>query len=168
MAIVAGGAMAIMMLQITADVASKYLFNYPIPATLETVSSYYMVALVFLPLGIVTRDREHISVELFVQFLSERRQSALSVAVNVLAIAYASIIVWTTTKEALRSTRIMEAWETAIWDIQVWPTRWFVPVGFIALLAYLLLQTVDEVRWLSGRNRLLKARGRTSILDAEL
>ena len=32
--------MFMMMLQVSLDVALKYIFNFPIPATLETVSSY--------------------------------------------------------------------------------------------------------------------------------
>ena len=39
---------ALMMVQVTLDVLCKYLFNYPIPLTLEAVASFYMVALIFL------------------------------------------------------------------------------------------------------------------------
>ena len=56
----AGAVMLLMMLQITLDVVCKYLFNWPIPMTLETVATYYMVALVFLPLGQVTRKEDHL------------------------------------------------------------------------------------------------------------
>ncbi|WP_420419855.1 TRAP transporter small permease [Pacificispira sp.] len=167
-AFVAGLTMAVMMLQVTADVLLKYLLNFPIPATLETVSGYYMVALVFLPLGIVTKDRDHICVELFTQHLGQRRLSWLTGFVNLIAIGYSAIIVFEGTKEAIRSSLIMEAWETAIWDIQVWPARWFVPAGFGMMLAFLVLQTVDHFHFARTGRHILSPVIRRSLLDTEI
>ena len=44
--------MVLMMLQITLSVLGRYLISQPIPGTLEVVSSYYMVGVVFFPLWI--------------------------------------------------------------------------------------------------------------------
>src|SRR5262245_27457380 len=57
-------AAALMMIQISADVVFKFLFGRPITATIEIVSTYYMVALVFLPLAFVDRTSGHISADL--------------------------------------------------------------------------------------------------------
>ena len=72
-ALIGGVVIVLMMLQVSADVAMKYIFHKPITGTLEITSAYYMVALVWLPLGAVTRDHEHLEVELFTQHLAPER-----------------------------------------------------------------------------------------------
>ena len=103
--------MFLMMLQVSLDDGLKYLFNFPIPATLETVSSYYIVALIFLPLGIVTRDHEHISVELFTQGLSERWLSLVNALAGSLAMIYIGVMTYRCAEEAVQKTLIGESWE---------------------------------------------------------
>ena len=51
--IVAGLCFCVMAIHVTADVFMKYLFRHPIVGTLESVTYYYMVAAVFLPLAAV-------------------------------------------------------------------------------------------------------------------
>jgi len=144
-AYVGGLAMIVMTFQVTLDVVLKYLLSYPIPATLETVSSYYMVALIFLPLGLVTRDKEHICVELFTQGLSERRLALVNALAGILAAAYIGVMAVRSTEEAWAKTAIRESWETAIWDMEVWPSRWFVSVGTTLMFIYLLIHVVDNI-----------------------
>ena len=57
-----------MMLHIVADVLSKWLFNFPLDGTLEIVSHYYMVGLIFLPLAFVQQKGSHIVAEIFTYF----------------------------------------------------------------------------------------------------
>jgi TRAP-type C4-dicarboxylate transport system permease small subunit len=156
-AIVGGLAMVVMMLQVTADVLGKYILNHPVPATLETVSSYYMVALVFLPLGFVTKHHEHIIVELFTQGLSPRPLSFFTGLANVLAAAYVFTLAWRGMDEAIYMTGIRESWETSIWDMQVWPSRWFVPIGCGLMFLYMLIHAIDDFAYLFTGRRLITA-----------
>ena len=125
-AFLAGFALMAMVIQVSLDVICKYLINSPIPSTLETVSSYYMIALVFLPLGMVTRDREHINVELFTQGLSKRKLAVFNIFAGILAVIYVACLVFYSTEEAIYMTSIRESWETALVDLEIWPARWFV------------------------------------------
>ena len=154
-AVIGGLAMVVMMLQITTDVLGKYILNHPVPATLETVSSYYMVALVFLPLGFVTKHHEHIIVELFTQHLSPRPMSLFNGLANVLAAVYVFTLAWRGMDEAIYMTGIRESWETEIWDMQVWPTRWFVPVGCGLMFLYLVIHAIDDFAFLLAGRRLM-------------
>ena len=70
-------AVGLMMFHITFDVFGKYLFNAPLPATLEIVSHYYMVVVVFLPLAMVEKRDAHISVEVLTQNFSDRWQKVV-------------------------------------------------------------------------------------------
>ena len=57
---IGGAALILMMLHIAADVVARYIFNAPLHGTVEIVSAYYMVAVVFLPLGDDrARERAH-------------------------------------------------------------------------------------------------------------
>ncbi|NQV59069.1 MAG: TRAP transporter small permease [Alphaproteobacteria bacterium] len=143
--ILGGLAMVMMMLQVSADVLLKYAISYPIPGTLETVSSYYMVALVFLPLGNVTKHHEHITVELFTQGLGPRALAWVNALAELLASVYVVMLTWRGAEEAAHMTVIRESWETALWDMQVWPSRWFVPVGCGLMFIYLVIHFIDDV-----------------------
>lgn len=59
----AGTALLLMMLLVTADVAGRYLFGKPLPGAIELVQ-YTMVLVVFAGLPSVTLRRRHISLDL--------------------------------------------------------------------------------------------------------
>ena len=71
---VSGAALLLMMLHIAADVALRYLFSAPLHGTVEIVSTYYMVAVVFLPLALIELRNGHIVVELVSQHFPARVQ----------------------------------------------------------------------------------------------
>lgn len=145
---------ALMMFQVTADVLSKYLFNYPIPLTLEAVASFYMVGLIFLPLGLVTRERGHVGVDLFTRKMSPRGRAALDAANGLLGAGYAALLLWFTAQEALHQTRIGETWETAMGYVEIWPARWLVPMGCVTMLAWFILLAIEDARIAAGLDAL--------------
>lgn len=149
-ALAAGIVMLCMMVQIAFDAMLKHLANQPIPATLEITSSYYMVALVYLPLALVTRRGGHIEVELFTQGLSPRALAAVKAFGGLIGIFYVSLLVWRGGGEAVHMTSVAEKWETATWDMQVWPARWFFPVGCALMLVFLVLHTIANVGRAAG------------------
>ncbi|MEW5423808.1 TRAP transporter small permease subunit [Amorphus sp. 3PC139-8] len=147
-----------MMVQVSLDVICKYLFGFPIPLTLEAVSHFYMVALIFLPLGLVTRKRGHVGVELFTQRLSPTKRALFDAFGDLLGIAYLALLLWFTTAEAAHQTRIGETWETAFGYIEVWPARWLVPAGCVFMLLWLMLLSVDDLTFgITGRRLLPNA-----------
>ena len=144
-AIGGGLAMFLMMAQVGADVVLKYLFNRPVQYTLEMVSSYYMVAVVFLPLGLVTRAKAHVIVELFTQGLSKRALALVDALAYLLAFVYAALITRQAVRVALEKTHVRESWEAATLDIQVWPARWFLPIGTGLMALYLIVLIIENL-----------------------
>jgi TRAP-type C4-dicarboxylate transport system permease small subunit len=135
--------LALMMLHIVADVAGKYIFNSPLAGTIEVVAAYYMVSVLFLPLGEVARRRDHIYVELFTQGLKQSTQfkiDAVISALGALAVAYVS---WQTALEAIDMTANGEAWETAASLITIWPSRWILPIGMGVMSVYMMLAAIE-------------------------
>jgi TRAP-type C4-dicarboxylate transport system permease small subunit len=147
-------AMLLMMLHVSLDVVSKYAFNQPIVGTLETVSSYYMVAVLFLPLAEVTRRGEHLRVEVFTQRLPRRPLAACTALGFALCAVYVGLMAWQSGAKAVRMTAIREAWETALWDMEVWPARWFLPVGGAAMCVVFVARAWDRARFAACGTRL--------------
>lgn len=157
-------AMLLMMLHVSLDVISKYAFNRPIVGTLETVSAYYMVAVLFLPLAEVTRRGQHIRVEVFTGWLSPRPLAACTALGLALCAAYAGLMAWRGGVEAVRMTAIGEAWETALRDMEVWPARWFYPLGVAAMGLVFLAQAWDRALFAVRGTRRSREDGETPLL----
>ena len=115
-ALVAACAMLVMMGQVTLDVLLRWLANHPIDGTLELVANYYMVALIFLPLGLLTYTRDHITVELFTRHMGERPLAVLDLLGNVVALIYVGVLIWMGTLEAWDMTLIGETWFHTVQD----------------------------------------------------
>ena len=142
--LIAGAAITLMMLQVTADVAGKYLFRQPVPATFEMVEDYYMLMLVFLPFAYVARTERHIFVELFTSKLSPRALAALEAAVGLLTLAWVVLLAWYSGEEAVAMTVERELREISGGYLFIWPARWAVPLGCAAMALVVLNQLLKD------------------------
>lgn len=151
----AGIALVLMMLHITAEVVARYIFSAPLHGTVEIVSTWYMVAVVFLPLALIERLNGHIVVELLSRHFSRRAQQILIAVVAVVSALFFAAFAWQTWGDALSKYEIGEQALGTV-AVTVWPTRFFVPIG-CALIALVLVHKAF---------RLL--RGDSSVLEAQL
>ncbi len=127
--------MLLMMLHITLDVGVRYFLNGQIVGTLEWVSFYYMVALVFLSFGYVEFKNENIRVDLFAQMMPKQVQLSLYIFAGLLGLVFFGMLFWQTLLDAIGAT---QRGEEAMSNFQffIWPARWALPIGFAgALLA---------------------------------
>lgn len=133
----AGLVMLLMMLHITVDVGMRYFINGQIVGTLEWVSFYYMVALVFLALGYVEFKNKNIRVDLFAQMMPTLVQLGLYVFACLLGIIFFGMLFWQSLLDAIRATQRSEE-AMSNFRFLIWPARWALPIGFAgALLAVL-------------------------------
>jgi len=137
-------ATALMMLHVTADVAAKLLLHAPLEGTLETVSQYYMVAVVFFPLAAVQRDREQVFIELFTHNLPARTRAAMDAAVLFLSFILVGVLFWTALRVAVHKTAVGEISTNIALEYVIWPGRWFPVIGFAATALFCLLQSLEE------------------------
>lgn len=149
-AAVAVAATLLMMLHVTADVIGR-AFGKPITGTVEIARYYYMSALSFLPLALIARDRGHIVVELFTNWMKPHARKLLDAAVGVITLLYMSAFTWKAFELAVKKTKLREAQESGIGFIEVWPGRWFVAIGFGLMALYVLVYIYDDFR--SGLKR---------------
>lgn len=121
-------ALALMMLQVTADVIGKYFFNAPIPGSAAIVSSYYMVAVVFLPLAWVEACNGSIVVEL-IYGLSSKLLQRVMIALGALAtMLFYGLLAWVSWGPAMHAYEIGE-FTAGTWSVVIWPSRFLLPVG---------------------------------------
>ena len=133
-------AIALMMVHVSLDVLGKALLRQPITGTLEIVSSYYMVACIFLPLGWVQQERRHIAVELWQESLPPGLERAMRLFADLALLAFGLLLCVASFGEAMIQTAARETSEAVAVRIEVWPSRWFPVVGSALLVAALLLQ----------------------------
>lgn len=147
--VLSGFAIALMAVHIAADVVGRYLFRAPLPGTVEFVSRYYMVVLVFLPLALVQRHDGHFVAGLFTDQLPSAVKQRL-IAVTHLAMAIvAGLLAWRGVAAAEYATHAGEQVQPGLFIIYTWPGRWLVPVG-LGLMA--LQALVNAIRLFSGRS----------------
>ena len=151
--ILAGGLIILVAtLHVAADVILKYLFAAPIPGTIVWVSSYYMVAIVFLPLVSAELRNQHITVDLWPRVsprldrLALRLTWALSAAVH-------GLLAWNSWRDAARK---FEEGEFALdqgGTVITWPGYFLLPLGF-ALIAALLVAKIFRPELTAERSAL--------------
>lgn len=139
-------AVVAMMLQVTADAFLRTFLHWSVPGTEEIVSAYYMVAVAFLPLAFVQRERGHVMIELFTMRLPPRTNALIDSIVFVVCglglafFSYASLL------KAVAMTEESEILIGTI-DVTVWPSRWFIPVGCGAMALYMWLHAIQDFIW---------------------
>jgi TRAP-type C4-dicarboxylate transport system permease small subunit len=146
LAAIGGVCTVLMMVQIVADVMSRWLFGKPISGTMETVSIYYLVPLTFLPLGAIQLADRHIAVDLFSQFMPPLIRRSVAVAMTALALVFTVWLAWESFDEAFGSYAIGEVIETAASVMIIWPSRFILAfgIGFMALV--LGVELVEQLR----------------------
>lgn len=127
--VLAGLAVALMMLHVTADVVSRYAFNYPLPGTISIVSNFYMVLVAFMPLAFAEQKAAHISVEVLTERFPGRVQEHLAAWLLLVSAAVFGVITARTWGEALAKQAINASVVQGDATIPIWPTYFFIPVG---------------------------------------
>lgn len=115
-----------MMLHVTADILSKYIFRTPIPGTLEIVSYYYMVAVVLLPTALVEMLRQSIAVDMFYQMMPRFMQNTCMFFVLVICSVTYGMFAYITLPDAVRAFRINELVMGPV-NVVIWPARFVLP-----------------------------------------
>lgn len=141
-----------MLLHVTIDVAGKWLFDSPLPVTIEMTAHYYMVAIVFFPLAAVEFRNGHITVEIISQYLGERTRRTLIGTVSMVGVVYFAILTIRTWHDAVNKFEIGEYLYGTI-PLEVWQTRFFVPLGCGLLTIVLLWKAIMIFR---GAERLVQ------------
>jgi TRAP-type C4-dicarboxylate transport system permease small subunit len=129
------------------DVVGRYVFNAPFTFTVE-FTQVSMGLIVYLGVGMTTRDRGHIVVDVVTLRLPELLRTWLSLVTNVLASLFLVVLIWQLWQ---RAALLFEKGDTTpIWLIALWPIAFLMAGGSIFLLTGVLLQTIEAYRRLTN------------------
>lgn len=138
LAMVAGIALLLMMVQTVVDILMKNFLGRPIEGNLEIMSVYHMVAIVFLPLAIVELKHEHITVDLLVQIFPRPLRRVTDTLGYLVSAVFFGILAYQTGLDAMKAFRIDEILMTSIL-ITIWPAKFSLPIGFATVMLAALL-----------------------------
>ncbi|MYN13987.1 TRAP transporter small permease subunit [Pusillimonas sp. TS35] len=135
---IAGVSLMLMMLQTVTDVVLNNFAGAPIEGNLEIISAYHMVLVVFLPLAYVELRHEHINADLFVRLMPRKAQRIIYVFGSLVSVAFFGVLGWQTLLDAISSYEINEVIMGSVY-VLVWPSKFSLPIGFLAIVLVLLL-----------------------------
>jgi TRAP-type C4-dicarboxylate transport system permease small subunit len=142
----------LMMLHVSADLFSRFVLGKQFQGTIEIVSAYYMVALVFFPLACVDRMGANISADVFTNLMSPRVRALSARFTDVVTLICIGALVYFSAREALIRTADGEVWRSGEFLIPVWCSRWFLPLGGAGMFLSVLLHLCGNARSAAARH----------------
>ena len=130
LAILGAVATLALMAHVALDITLRNLANYPIPATFEVVTNYYMVSLAFIPLAWVEKSGGMVQVEILEGFLSPRMKRISDRMVSLISTLVYAVLAWVTLQVALRNAATGSYLMANSVRVLTWPAYWIPPVGF--------------------------------------
>jgi len=137
--------MLLMAFHVCANITTRWVIGRDIETTLELVTYYYMVALVFLPMAFIDRAGGHIVADLFSHFISDRAVKWIDAVFRVMLAMFLAVLFWQSVVDAIERTRHGEAVNSAFGTFDVWPSRWSLPLGFGVACVYTLVLAVKQL-----------------------
>ena len=132
----------ILMLQGSADVIGRYLFNKPLVGTWET-SEVWLALMVFLGWGYTQFIKGHVTVDILVTHLSQRVRAALTLVTSFMAMIIFALIVWRAAVYALNNLR--RGMVIAVIDWPLGPFQFFASLGALVLCLVFILDIIQSV-----------------------
>jgi len=138
----AGWVVVAMMLTISYDVAARYLFNAPTTWSFE-INRYMLILVVFFGGAWTLPAGGHVSVDIFTETISGKKQRMLDLVVSIMAAVYMLVFFWESVAfsydawaNGVRSTEYL-AWP-------LWPIRFILVIGSGLLFLEYLIRIVKN------------------------
>ncbi len=130
LALLGAAAVVLMLAHVTAYVVLRHVLSAPVPATVEIVSSYYMIAVAFLPLAWAERRGDMIVVEVFGHLYPKPVRRWIDALVFLTCCAAYSALTYTTFLVALREFTAKSFVISLSLAVPTWPGYFVLPVSF--------------------------------------
>jgi TRAP-type C4-dicarboxylate transport system permease small subunit len=145
----AGGLVLLIMLSITGEMVSRYLFDSALTWTLQ-FSEYTLLYIVFLGAPWLLREDGHPSLDLLVNKLSPQRRALARAATSLVGLAIclfvAAFSAWTTWNQFLSG-----ASDPAMIEVPRWTLLIIIPIGSLLLGVQFGLRCADQLAQARGR-----------------
>ena len=148
-ALLAAGAVLVMMLVGVADILGTRFFNRPIPGTHELTETM-MVAAIFLSLAIAQAQGRHVRVEMLVDRLGPRGRAAFGALADVASMLAFALIAWYGWRAGITATAIGEFTSGQI-PFPIWPAKLCLAVGASLAVVQCAVDARRHLARLAGR-----------------
>lgn len=122
---------------ITADIFARWVFNCPIPGSLE-VTELVLPLIVFLGIAYAGIEKKHIAIDIFYNKLSTSAQNIIGTFTTLLSCVVMSLMTWRFAQRTLVSVELNEYGD--IVGIPYWPSLLMVTIGSGLMLIVLLIE----------------------------
>jgi TRAP-type C4-dicarboxylate transport system permease small subunit len=146
---VTGIALIILTFMITFDVFTRFVFNKPLPATVE-VSELLMAYIVFLTLGYTLSLGLHIRVTVLFEYIPKSWIRVCDLFCDALGIAFCALVTYYAWNFFMHSFTIREEM-LAVIKLPWYVGKFAMPVGFLFFTVQYVVQFVETVMSFSGR-----------------
>lgn len=146
-AVGAGIAMVALLVNVAVDVLARTIGGRPLGLTLELTTYWWMPVLVTLAYALTEQGREHITVTVLLDRLSNRMRRIIEGGFSGLSTAIVSVLAWFTIVDAAGATEIRQA-ANSVPPLEYWPIKILAAAG-LTLLALQMAATTFRI--LSGR-----------------
>jgi TRAP-type transport system small permease protein len=136
------GILAITLL-VSMDVLMRFFLNEP-QLFVDDLSSFLLVAVVFLGTGPTFYKGGHIRVDLMTSRLNRRAQSRLRVVTLSIGIIILGIIIYETSLSTLAALDTGRVSAVMAWPL--WPAMLFIPAGLLLMAFFLGVEMVRELK----------------------
>lgn len=130
--VLAGAAMILMLVHVTLDSLLRSFTKAPTLGTIEIVSFYYMVTVVFAGLFIAAEQKQHLAVDVAYVHLPEKLRKLCRFLVWVISIGYLGAFAYALMIEAIDKTAINEQADAIVMRLSIWPARWLAAISLAA------------------------------------
>ncbi len=110
----------------------------------EEVTVYLIVWASLLSGGTLTADREHVSAEIFVHILSARARRRLRISIDVLMLAFCSLMLWLGVEGVLFAHLLDERSASTLQAPQAWVLYLALPMGMLLIAGRVALSLILE------------------------
>ncbi len=132
------------------DVFRREAFAGGSIGTLEFVTNYYMIAAVFMGLMVAQRHHEHIEVSVLIDRLPQRSKEVVGLAGQAVTLGFVIVLAYYGYHEAVANMHQGE--RSGVVQVPIWPSRFLVPIGFMAYAIRLGVEIVAELRTFRPRS----------------
>lgn len=132
----------VLMFWIFTDVILRYVFNKPLPATMEITGEYFMVIIVFLALSHTQKLGAHINVEIVSEKLPEQVQKMIKLFSNILIIAMLAFAAYANFKLGLNYLE-RDIRSASVLAYPKAPAVLLISLGFTLFTIRLLLESIQ-------------------------
>lgn len=141
--------LAVLGLWIFSDVMGRYVFNHPIPGTLEISEEILMILLVFFSVSYCQKEGGHVRVELFRSYIPEKVLHVVDRLISLIMALYVLMVVYTGIQQFGNALRVHST-SRGVLAYPLAPIYMLLAFGMAVFFARLIFESIE------GKENLLK------------